>query len=57
MDHHREGTTSPVQYVYGLHAVDSLLRKNPARWQRLLGAAGARGQAYWALLELARTRV
>jgi 23S rRNA (guanosine2251-2'-O)-methyltransferase len=45
-----------VQYVYGIHAVDSLLRQNPKSVQRLLLQAGRADKRINALLELAQNQ-
>jgi 23S rRNA (guanosine2251-2'-O)-methyltransferase len=45
-----------VQYVYGIHAVDSLLRQNSKSVQRLLLQAGRADKRITALLELARNQ-
>jgi len=45
-----------VQYVYGIHVVDSLLRQNPRSVQRLLLQAGRADKRINALLELAQNQ-
>jgi len=45
-----------VDYVYGLHAVDSLLRRHPQSVQRLLLQAGRDDKRMASLLELARNQ-
>jgi 23S rRNA (guanosine2251-2'-O)-methyltransferase len=45
-----------VEYVYGIHAVDSLLRQNPKSVQRLLLQAGREDKRITALLELAQNQ-
>ncbi|MEZ5503129.1 MAG: RNA methyltransferase substrate-binding domain-containing protein [Halioglobus sp.] len=45
-----------MQYVYGIHAVDSLLRQNPGVVQRVLLQAGRADKRIAALLELARNQ-
>jgi 23S rRNA (guanosine2251-2'-O)-methyltransferase len=45
-----------VQYIYGLHAVDSLLRQNPRSVQRLLLQTGRADKRIAALLELAQNQ-
>jgi 23S rRNA (guanosine2251-2'-O)-methyltransferase len=42
-----------MQYIYGIHAVDSLLRRNPRSVQRLWVQAGRQDKRIAALLELA----
>ena len=42
-----------MQYIYGIHAVDSLLRRNPRSVQRLWVQAGRQDRRIAALLELA----
>ncbi len=42
-----------MQYIYGIHAVDSLLRRNPKSVQRLWVQAGREDRRVGALLELA----
>lgn len=43
-----------MQYIYGIHAVDSLLRHNPKSVQRLRVQSGREDRRIAALLELAR---
>jgi 23S rRNA (guanosine2251-2'-O)-methyltransferase len=45
-----------VQYVYGIHAVDSLLRRHPQSVQRLILQAGRDDKRIAGLLELARNQ-
>jgi 23S rRNA (guanosine2251-2'-O)-methyltransferase len=45
-----------VQYVYGMHAVDGLLRQHPQSVQRLLLQAGRADKRINALLELAQNQ-
>jgi 23S rRNA (guanosine2251-2'-O)-methyltransferase len=45
-----------VQYVYGIHAVDSLLRRHPQSVQRLILQAGRDDRRIASLLELARNQ-
>lgn len=45
-----------MQYVYGIHAVDSLLRTNPRSVQRLWVQAGREDKRIAALLELAQNQ-
>jgi len=45
-----------VQYVYGIHAVDSLLRRNARAVQRLLLQTGREDKRITGLLELARNQ-
>ncbi len=45
-----------MQYVYGIHAVESLLRQNPKALQRLLLQAGRADKRINALLELAQNQ-
>lgn len=45
-----------MQYIYGLHAVDSLLRQNPRSVQRLLLQTGRADKRIAALLELAQNQ-
>ena len=45
-----------MQYIYGIHAVDSLLRKNPRSVQRLWVQQGRDDKRITALLELARNQ-
>jgi len=45
-----------MQYVYGIHAVDSLLRKNPKSVQRLWVQQGREDKRITALLELAQNQ-
>jgi 23S rRNA (guanosine2251-2'-O)-methyltransferase len=45
-----------VQHVYGIHAVDSLLRQNPKSVQQLLLQAGREDKRIAALLELAQNQ-
>jgi 23S rRNA (guanosine2251-2'-O)-methyltransferase len=45
-----------VQYVYGIHAVDSLLRQNSTAVQRLLLQAGRNDKRITGLLELAQNQ-
>lgn len=42
-----------MQYIYGIHAVDSLLRQNPGSVQRLLAQRGREDKRIGALLALA----
>jgi len=44
------------QYIYGIHAVDSLLRQNPKSVQRLWAQQGRDDKRIGALLELARNQ-
>lgn len=46
----------PVQYIYGIHAVDSLIRQRPETVARLLVAEGREDKRITALLELARNQ-
>lgn len=45
-----------MSYIYGIHAVDSLLRQNPGSVQRLLAQQGREDKRVGALLELARNQ-
>lgn len=45
-----------MQYIYGIHAVDALLRRNAAQIQRLLVQQGREDKRVAALLELARNQ-
>lgn len=45
-----------MQYIYGIHAVDSLLRKNPRSVQRLRVQQGREDKRIDSLLELARNQ-
>ena len=45
-----------MQYIFGIHAVDSLLRRNPRSVQRLWVQAGRQDKRIAALLELAGTQ-
>jgi 23S rRNA (guanosine2251-2'-O)-methyltransferase len=45
-----------VQFVYGIHAVDSLLRQNPKSVEQLLLQAGREDKRISALLELAQNQ-
>jgi 23S rRNA (guanosine2251-2'-O)-methyltransferase len=45
-----------VQFVYGIHAVDSLLRQNPKTVEQLLLQAGREDKRISALLELAQNQ-
>ncbi len=45
-----------MQYVYGIHAVDSLLRRHPQSVQRLILQAGRDDKRIASLLELARNQ-
>lgn len=45
-----------MQFVYGIHAVDSLLRQNPKSAEQLLLQAGREDKRISALLELARNQ-
>lgn len=45
-----------MQYIYGIHAVDSLLRRNPKAVQRLWLQAGREDKRIAALLELAQNQ-
>jgi len=45
-----------MQYIYGIHAVDSLLRQNPRSVQRLWAQQGRQDKRIGALLELARNQ-
>lgn len=45
-----------MQYVYGIHAVDNLLRRNPGSVQHLWLQAGREDKRITALLELARNQ-
>lgn len=45
-----------MQYIYGIHAVDSLLRQNPKSVQRLWAQTGREDKRIVALLELARNQ-
>lgn len=45
-----------MQYVYGIHAVDSLLRRHPQSVQRLILQAGREDKRIASLLELARNQ-
>ena len=45
-----------MQYIYGFHAVDSLLRKNPKAVQRLWVQQGREDKRITALLELAQNQ-
>jgi 23S rRNA (guanosine2251-2'-O)-methyltransferase len=45
-----------MQYIYGIHAVDSLLRRNPRAVQRLWVQTGRDDRRITALLELARNQ-
>jgi len=45
-----------MQYIYGIHAVDSLLRQNPKSVQRLWAQRGREDNRIGALLELARNQ-
>ncbi len=45
-----------MQYIYGIHAVDSLLRQNPKTVQRLWVQAGREDKRINALLELAQNQ-
>ncbi len=45
-----------MQYIYGFHAVDSLLRRNPRSVQRLWVQAGREDKRITALLELAQNQ-
>jgi 23S rRNA (guanosine2251-2'-O)-methyltransferase len=45
-----------VQYIYGIHAVDSLLRQNPKSVQRLWAQQGRDDNRIGALLELAQNQ-
>ena len=45
-----------MQYIYGIHAVDGLLRKNPKSVQRLWVQAGREDKRITALLELAQNQ-
>jgi 23S rRNA (guanosine2251-2'-O)-methyltransferase len=45
-----------MQYIYGIHAVDSLLRRNPKSVQRLWVQQGREDKRIGALLELARNQ-
>ena len=45
-----------MQFIYGIHAVDSLLRQNPKSVQRLLAQKGQTNKRIAALLELARNQ-
>ena len=44
------------QYIYGIHAVDSLLRQNPKSVQRLVAQQGRDDKRIGALLELAQNQ-
>ena len=44
------------QYIYGIHAVDSLLRQNPKSVQRLWAQQGRDDKRIGALLELAQNQ-
>ena len=43
-----------MHYIYGIHAVDSLLRQNPKSVQRLWAQTGREDKRIGSLLELAR---
>ena len=45
-----------MDYIYGIHAVDSLLRRNPKAVQRLWLQAGREDKRIGALLELAQNQ-
>ena len=45
-----------MSYIYGIHAVDSLLRQNPGSVRRLLAQQGREDKRVGALLELARNQ-
>ena len=45
-----------MQYIYGIHAVDSLLRQNPRSVQRLWAQQGREDNRIGALLELAQNQ-
>ena len=45
-----------MQYIYGIHAVDSLLRRNPKAVQRLWVQSGREDKRIAALLELAQNQ-
>ena len=45
-----------MQYIYGIHAVDSLLRRNPRAVQRLWVQAGREDRRIAAITELARNQ-
>ena len=45
-----------MQYIYGIHAVDSLLRRNPRAVQRLWVQAGREDRRIAAIMELARNQ-
>lgn len=45
-----------MEYVYGIHAVDSLLRRNPAGAQRLLLQSGREDKRMRALVDLAHNQ-
>lgn len=45
-----------MQYIYGIHAVDSLLRQNPKSVQRLWAQQGREDNRIGALLELAQNQ-
>jgi 23S rRNA (guanosine2251-2'-O)-methyltransferase len=45
-----------MQYIYGIHAVDSLLRRNPKSVQRLWAQQGREDNRIGALLELAQNQ-
>lgn len=45
-----------MQYIYGIHAVDSLLRRNPGSVQRLWVQKGRADKRMTALLELAKNQ-
>ncbi len=45
-----------VQYIYGIHAVDSLLRQNPKSVQRLWAQQGREDNRIGSLLELAQNQ-
>ena len=49
-------TREPMQYIYGIHAVDSLLRQNPKTVQRLWVQQGRDDKRIAALLELAQNQ-
>ncbi len=44
------------QYIYGIHAVDSLLRRNPKAIQRLMVQSGRQDKRFNAVLELAQNQ-
>jgi 23S rRNA (guanosine2251-2'-O)-methyltransferase len=45
-----------MQYIYGIHAVDSLIRQNPKSVQRLWVQEGREDKRFAALLQLAKNQ-